>query len=105
MDFTLCLSMYCDRLAENLPGLGPRQGRRGFFKLSQEEKTAVELNKLNRKLKAKEKKIKRCDKVKRAAEEDKEDLRVKRKEFVEKIKADPQMKETVEVRDSHNMIV
>lgn len=65
----------------------------------------MELNKLNRKVRAKEKKIKSCLKVKQETTKEKESLEAQRKEFLKQIKFDPLIKETVEVREDQNLIV
>lgn len=93
------------RLAANLPGLTARKGRRGFFKLTAEEKMASELSKLNRQLKAKDKHIKRLERAKESSKLHRENLEHQKKQFVKKIKTDPQVKDSLSVHEEKNLIL
>lgn len=92
-------------MAVNLDNLGPRKGRRGFFKLSIEEKTAAELTKINSQLKIKDRKLNRCGKLQKQSLVEKKQLELRREHFPKKIKLDTKTTNLIDVDSNNQMIV
>lgn len=94
-----------DRLAENLPNLCPRKGRKRFFQPSQEEKAAFELARLDSKLKRKDNKLKRMQKMEQATVRDKKALLEQKSCFVKGLQSNRETKDLFEPGLTKNLLM
>lgn len=85
--------------------MGPRKGRKKFFKPSEEEKAAFELARIESKLKRDQKKQVRAEKIQKSVNQHKKMLLEQRKRFLKELEANPENKEVFEPNISKKLLV